>query len=156
MMAAVIGYGVSWIPIKLHQALQIPIYAWRRASEFSADRAMLAFAGNPEKAMKVVIRISGGGFKITDQINLEAYKNQIKEYYNLSQDPSAQSAMQTLLRIYSSHPFSSTRSYEFTKWSQSPQFSFLSKKIGTYDPRCPKCGAPMRPNTKICINGHFA
>ena len=132
------------------------LYAWKRASEFSADRAMLAFAGNPEKAMRVIIRLSAGGHRFTNNINIDVYKKQIEEYYALSQTLSLQSMMQKFLKILSFRPFASIRSHEFTKWSKTPKFSLLSRKIGTYDPRCPKCGAAMQRNTNICVNGHFS
>ncbi len=155
MMATVVDYGVSWIPSGLSSLLKLPLMRWRRMSEFSADRAALAFAGNVEKAMSVIVRISGGRVDYTKSVNFEAYREQLDEYQRIISEASVEKAMQDLLVLYASHPFASVRSYEFLKWSKTPAFELLSKKIGTFDPRCPKCGVAMKRNTNICLNGHF-
>ncbi len=155
MMATVVEFGVSWIPSTLSELVKLPIYRWKRMSEFSADRASLAFAGNVESAMNVMVRLSGGRYRYTQNINVDAYRQQLEEYRTITNDTTVEKSMQNMLIMYASHPFASVRSYEFIKWSKTSAFSLLSRKIGTYDPRCPQCGASMKGNTNICINGHF-
>jgi len=153
MMSVVIESGISWLP--LSDIFRLPIYRWRRMSEFSADRAAAIFAGNSQKVINLLIRLSGGRHAHTHDVNLAAYQEQVKEYQTIINDTNVESAMQTYLLAFATHPFSSMRSHEIIKWTEGAAFSFLSKTIGTYDMRCSRCNAPMQGNTNICTNGHF-
>ncbi|MDO5565052.1 MAG: M48 family metallopeptidase [Planctomycetia bacterium] len=155
MMSVIIGYGLSWIPTSLTELLKLPIYRWRRMSEFSADRAGAVFAGNAQKYLDIIIRLSGGKSEFTKRVNTAAYQEQVNEYDAILNDTAVESAMQSYLLLWSTHPFASMRSREILNWTKGATFSYLSKKVGTYSLQCPQCGAPMRGRTNICTNGHF-
>ncbi|MDO4571126.1 MAG: M48 family metallopeptidase [Planctomycetia bacterium] len=155
MISLVIGYGLSWIPTAVSELIKLPIYRWRRMSEYSADRAATVFAGNAQKVLNIMIRLSGGKYGFTKNISASAYQEQIQEYESILKDTTVESSMQTYLLLWATHPFASMRSHEILSWVKTPAFSYLSRKIGTYDPRCLQCGAGMRGSTSICTNGHL-
>lgn len=155
MVATCVELGMNWLPGSA--LLKLPIYRWKRVCEFSADRAALVFSGDLDKVLKTFVRLSGGRFKHTQNVNLDAYREQLEEYQSVLSDKAAEKLMQDFLVMYRTHPFTSVRSYELVKWSKSPECSYLSRKIGTFqEPRCPKCGAAaQRKGGRVCPNGHF-
>ena len=155
MMIHALGYGLSCLPLKLDKALEIPMYAWSRMSELSADRAALAWSGNVDSARRALTRILTTTGRLDSAINPDAYQAQIEEYENLIADQTLEKTFNMALDALQTHPTTVARVSEMNKWSQTSAFTYLSKKLGTYAPTCPKCGAPMRKNSQVCVNGHF-
>lgn len=99
--------GIALLPIRL--ALQ----EWSRKSELSADRAGLLTAQDRDQALRIYLKLAGGGLTTTDQISLPAFMEQAHEYEGYG---GLDAIYKILNMLDASHPFNTLRAAELDRW----------------------------------------
>ena len=114
--------GLRNLPILAGVALlpfQLALLEWYRKAEFSADRAGLLGVQDPEAAMRLFLRMAGGGPK-GDEENLEAFLVQAEEY------EANTGAMDLVWKVintaFRDHPFATVRVAELNRWLKSGEY----------------------------------
>jgi Zn-dependent protease with chaperone function len=105
--------GIALLPIRL------ALLEWSRKSELSADRAGLLSSQDLEHTLRVYLKLAGGGLTTQDQINLDAYMEQAREY----EDYGGLDAIYKILNMLdASHPFHTLRAAELEKWHKGGEY----------------------------------
>ncbi len=91
---------------------------WDRKSELSADRAGLLVVQNPELALRVNMKLAGGGS--TDNMDIDAFIAQAEEYR--SSGNVMDGVVKLLNLIGRTHPFPVLRLAELKKWVDSGDY----------------------------------
>jgi len=98
--------GIALLPIKL------ALLEWYRKSELSADRAGLLASQDQTAAMRVFLKLAGGGNM--QQMDLNAFMQQAGEYEERG------GALDTIYKILNTlgatHPFNTLRAAELKRW----------------------------------------
>ena len=98
--------GIALLPIKL------ALLEWYRKSELSADRAGLLASQDQTAAMRVFLKLAGGGNM--QQMDLNAFMEQAGEYEERG------GALDTIYKILNTlgatHPFNTLRAAELKRW----------------------------------------
>ena len=98
--------GIALLPIKL------ALLEWYRKSELSADRAGLLASQDQTAAMRVFLKLAGGGNM--QQMDLNAFMEQAGEYEERG------GALDTIYKILNTlgatHPFNTLRAAELRRW----------------------------------------
>jgi Zn-dependent protease with chaperone function len=89
---------------------------WMRRSELSADRVAAYVMGSSESVVRTMMRLSGGSARITDQVNMELYEQQIEEYLSSMDESKFNQVLQAWAIKDQSHPFPGIRVHEIKKW----------------------------------------
>lgn len=101
--------GIALLPIKL------ALLEWSRKSELSADRAGLLASQDAPAAMRLFLKLAGGGRAA--ETDLEAFLQQASEYEERG------GALDTIYKILNtlgaSHPFHTLRAAELKRWLDS-------------------------------------
>ena len=99
-------------------AITTALLEWDRKSELSADRAALLATQSPELAMRVQMKLAGGGN--TDQMDAAAFAEQAAEY---ERGGSMIDGVLKLLNLVGrTHPFPVLRLAELHKWMESGDY----------------------------------
>lgn len=130
------------------------IYAmlyWSRKSELSSDRCA-AIVTSPEIVARVQARLAGGPKSITSNINLEEWARQADKYDKLKNDGVWNKALNLLITMEKTHPFSAVRVREILKWKESTQYKNLmqSLAIAASSKKCGSCGKPVSNDWAFC------
>ena len=127
---------------------------WSRRAEYSADRAAVVYAQDPEIVKKALLRIHGGPISITENINLDAYLEQTEEFDENSSDSAFGKLLTTYLVKDRTHPFGTERIKEVIKWGNSAQYRMvlenLSSPAASSSAACPNCNRNVESNWKFC------
>jgi len=91
---------------------------WDRKSELSADRAGLLVVQDPELALRVNMKLAGGGH--TDEMDVDAFIAQAEEYR--SSGNVVDGVVKLLNLIGRTHPFPVLRLAELKKWVDSGDY----------------------------------
>jgi Zn-dependent protease with chaperone function len=94
---------------------------WDRKSELSADRAGLLVVQDPELALRVNMKLAGGG--LADQMNVDAFVAQAEEYR--SSGNVMDGVVKLLNLIGRTHPFPVLRLAELKKWVESGDYETI-------------------------------
>jgi Zn-dependent protease with chaperone function len=98
--------GIALLPIKL------ALLEWYRKSELSSDRAGLLVGQDRAAALRVFLKLAGGGKM--DQMNLDTFLEQAKEY---EQGGGPLDVIYKILNtLGASHPFNTLRAAELQRW----------------------------------------
>ncbi len=98
--------GIALLPIKL------ALLEWYRKSELSADRAGLLASQDPVAAMRVFMKLAGGGDMA--EMDLDAFMQQAREY---EESGGPLDVIYKVLNILSvTHPFHTLRAGELQRW----------------------------------------
>lgn len=146
------GEGIFGLVAALATPIKLGLFYWIRRSELSADRAAAVVMGSAKPVVDVMIRLAGGPRCLTENVNLELYMDQAKEY-DLLQNSTWNKALQSLAIMYSDHPFPAVRSREVSQWCADEQFQRLMAAAGTHlesGQRCPTCGHAIETGWKFC------
>lgn len=104
--------GIALLPVKL------ALLEWNRKSELSADRAGLLASQDPSAAMRVFLKLAGGGEM--KEMDLEAFLRQAQEYEEKG------GALDTIYKILNTlgatHPFHTLRAAELKRWIDSGRY----------------------------------
>ncbi|MEE2828175.1 MAG: M48 family metallopeptidase [Myxococcota bacterium] len=99
-------------------AITTALLEWDRKSELSSDRAGLLVVQDPELAMRVNMKLAGGGQ--TEQMDVEEFIRQSDEYRNSG---TVIDGMVKLLNLIGrTHPFPVLRLAELNKWVESGDY----------------------------------
>lgn len=124
-IASVFGAGIITEPLKW------ALTYWVRRSEFSADRVAAYVTGDADIVARTMMRLAGGGTKITASVNMEEFLRQAKEYNKFIKDSDKSSALQNWMIKDLDHPYPAIRAAEVLKWFTTSQaFGNSPKRIG--------------------------
>ncbi len=110
-------------------AITTALLEWDRKSELSADRAGLLVCQDPDVAMRVDMKLAGGGK--TDQMNVDEFLLQAEEYR------AGGSVVDSVLKLFRllarTHPFPVLRLAELKKWIDAGEYERILE--GEYEQR---------------------
>ncbi len=98
--------GIALLPVRF------ALLEWYRKSELSSDRAGLLASQDPQAALRMFLKMAGGGDM--KQMNLDAFLVQAKEYEE-SGGP-LDRIYQILNTLDRTHPFNTLRAAELQRW----------------------------------------
>ena len=117
--------GIALLPI------QIALLEWFRKSELSSDRAGLLAAQDPIAAMRMYLKMAGGGDM--SQMDLNAFLVQAKEYEETG--GALDRIFQILNTLGRTHPFNTLRAAELQRWIEAGHYERILN--GEYTRRGP-------------------
>src|SRR5712664_2779961 len=126
--------GIALLPIR------IALLEWFRKSELSSDRAGLLAVQDPQAAMRMHLKMAGGGDM--KQKNLDEFLVQAKDYEESG--GALDRIFQILNTLERTHPFSTLRAAELQRWIGAGQYERILN--GEYTRRGPD--ADNRPIDK--------
>ncbi len=121
ILALILYVGFSSLPFLAGIALLPVRYAlleWFRKSELSSDRAGLLASQDPQAALRMYLKMAGGGDM--KQMDLDAFLEQAKEYEE-SGGPMDR-IFQILNTLDRSHPFNTLRAAELQRWIEAGNY----------------------------------
>ena len=95
---------------------------WMRASELSADRAAILADGTDEKLLEMCMRFAGYPKDMREEMNVEAFIGQAKEYKEMIEKDGMNKAMDFMMHSMADHPLSALRAYEAREWCKSESY----------------------------------
>jgi Zn-dependent protease with chaperone function len=98
--------GIALLPIR------VGLLEWYRKSELSSDRAGLLASQDPTAALRMFLRMAGGGDR--SQMDLHAFLAQAKEYEDAGGP--LDRIFQILNTLDRTHPFNTLRAAELQRW----------------------------------------
>ena len=104
--------GLAILPIKL------ALLEWYRKSELSADRAGLLAAQDPRMAMRVFLKLAGGGD--AQETNVDAFMEQAREYEKSGGPLDTIYKVLNILAV--THPFHTLRAGELQRWAEGSEY----------------------------------
>jgi Zn-dependent protease with chaperone function len=143
ILALILYVGFSALPLLAGIALLPVRYAlleWYRKSELSSDRAGLLASQDPKAALRMFLKMAGGGDM--KQMDLDAFLVQAKEYEE-SGGP-LDRIFQILNTLDRTHPFNTLRAAELQRWIEAGNYERIVG--GEYTRRGPD--AEKRPVEK--------
>ncbi len=121
--------GIALLPVKL------ALLEWYRKSELSSDRAGLLGSQDPEAAVRIFLKLAGGG--TMGETDLESYRQQVKEYDEGGGPLDA--IYKVLNTLGASHPFNTIRAAEVQNWIESGAYQDILdgkyQRRGSEEPR---------------------
>jgi Zn-dependent protease with chaperone function len=117
--------------------IQFALLEWYRKSELSSDRAGLLASQDPTAAMRMFLKMAGGG-DVTE-MNLSAFLEQAKEYEESG--GALDRVFKILNTLPQSHPFNTLRAAELQRWIADGHYDRVLR--GEYTRRGPE--AEQRP-----------
>ncbi len=126
--------GIALLPIRF------ALLEWYRKSELSSDRAGLLASQDPTAALRMFLKMAGGGDM--SQMDLNAFLVQAKEYEETG--GALDRIFQILNTIDRTHPFNTLRAAELQRWIEAGEYDRIVR--GEYTRRGP--GAEQRPLDK--------
>lgn len=121
ILALILYVGFSSLPFLAGIALLPVRYAlleWYRKSEMSSDRAGLLASQDPQAALRMFLKMAGGGDM--KQMDLDAFLVQAKEYEE-SGGP-IDRILQILNTLDRTHPFNTLRAAELQRWIEAGNY----------------------------------
>jgi Zn-dependent protease with chaperone function len=139
--------------------LQLAFFHWLRCSEFSADRAALAYTEDPDLVARVMMRLAGGTSRIAEEVNLELFLKQAEEYEEYTDVSKWNKTLEFLTLSTMDHPLTAVRATEIEKWSKTPEYQSIITRLNAAKvtqsaaaavPACPHCGKPIAKSWTFC------
>lgn len=109
--------GIVLLPI------QLALLEWYRKSEMSADRTGLLASQDRVAAMRVFLKLAGGGSM--KEMNLDAFMEQAKEYEDMGGPVDA--IYKVLNTMGMTHPFHTLRAAELQRWIDGGTYDTILK-----------------------------
>jgi Zn-dependent protease with chaperone function len=131
---------VSWVPLGALglRAVLAALHEWRRKAELSCDRAGLLAGQDPAAALRVHMKLAGGGN--LDDLDITAFRAQGEEYLN---SPDVRDSLLKLLLLEArTHPFAVARAAELQRWVDEGAYTRILG--GDYPRRADDAGASVR------------
>ncbi|MGH9210941.1 MAG: M48 family metallopeptidase [Acidimicrobiales bacterium] len=139
---------LSWLPFGTLglRAIIAALYEWRRKAELSCDRAGLLAVQDPPAALRVHMKLAGGG-KL-DDLDITAFRAQGEEYLN---SPDVRDSVLKLLLLEArSHPFAVVRAAELQRWVDDGAYTGVLQ--GNYPRRGDPSDGQLRDDAKEATN----
>jgi len=142
------------------QALQLALLQWSRMSELTADRVGLLACQDMQAAIRVMMKWSGLPLKYYDNMNVESFVRQVKDFDELDYDK-LNLAGKFLATMSRTHPFTVIRTAELLRWIDSGEYNQviqrktidrLNKKYEGNSVFCRKCGFRLEGSEKFCVS----
>jgi Zn-dependent protease with chaperone function len=157
MAAAMVGAGEtvaanSVVGQAAGIAIQSTLANWYRKSEFTADRAAVAFFGDPEPLQRALFHLLGVPKWMPAEVSYSAFIEQAGEFDKITESKWDRFLARSL-ESGSSHPLPALRMRELTTWAQSPTFEQLMEIAKHGGPRglaCGQCGQRLSPEWRFC------
>ena len=113
--------SLAWLPFGALglRAIIAALHEWQRKAELSGDRAGLLAAQDPSAALRVLMKLAGGGR--LDDLDVTAFAQQGDEY--LASGDLRDSLLKFLLLEGRSHPFTVVRAAELRRWVDSGAYT---------------------------------
>jgi Zn-dependent protease with chaperone function len=138
-------------------------FHWYRQSELTADRAALLASQEPEAVLNTLMKLAGGSRKMYDQMNLDAFLQQGRDYEEMGKDALNQ-FYKMGMTLTTTHPFPAVRALQADEWAKGPEYAAILRgdysKMRDDNPppqaeafadtppddarKCPNCGATVR------------
>ena len=120
-------------------ALLSAFYEWRRKAELSSDRAALLVTDDLDAVMMTLVMLAGGSGTHAQEISLDEFKKQAKEYQALDDDGINQIYKFLLYNnlsqgIFTSHPFPVERVSFIEEWANSDEYHRIRNGDYAQDP----------------------
>ena len=100
----------------ISEPLQWALMYWVRRSEFSADRVAAHVTGDADIVARTMMRLAGGGTRITANVDMEQFVRQAADYQKFMKDSAKSKFLQNWMIKDSSHPYPAVRAAEVKKW----------------------------------------
>ncbi len=125
-IANILMLGTGLIPGGgfIAQRLQDQLMEWVRCAEFSCDRAALLVSQDPRIVASVMMKLTGGSPMIANQLNLDAFLDQARDYDRASEGELGQTIRQ-MQTAPLSHPLPVLRAREIDRWATSEVYRGL-------------------------------
>ncbi len=98
------------------EPLQWALMYWVRRSEFSADRVAAYVTNDADVVARTMMRLAGGGTKITAKVDMEQFVKQATDYQKFMKDSGKSKFLQNWMIKDASHPYPAVRASEVKKW----------------------------------------
>lgn len=150
--SATLGFGKL-----LSTGLSMALYNWMRMSEFTCDRAGLLVCQDTKVAAGTLVKMAGVPRKYFDDINVEEFIVQAKEFESFDYNALDKFA-KIMSTMWQSHPWIVMRAAEFFKWVDSGEYdevlgrertSSVSGTSGGSASHC-HCGAALVQEQRYC------
>ncbi|TVP61523.1 MAG: M48 family peptidase [Leptolyngbya sp. LCM1.Bin17] len=127
-LANLITLAASQLPLGevLAQNLQSQLMEWVRCAEFTCDRAALLVAQDPRIVASLLMKLCGGAPSLVDQLNVDAFIDQARDYDAISDD-SLGEALKQIRTQGLTHPVPVLRAREIDRWASSQEYFALVK-----------------------------
>jgi len=161
LLGAAVGDVTLGVGALVSKGLQIPLMHWSRMAEFTCDRAGLLVAQNIGVANTANMKIAGIPFSQKDQMNIECWRDQAREFMQYDYD-----TLKNIFKLWAlynpdttmSHPFGVMRAAELEKWVDDGSYDAVIRRetAGTAPSLaaggvvCQRCGSPVGPQTRFC------
>lgn len=149
---ALLGTGLTGL---ISIPLQTAFAYWMRCSEFSADRAAILCDGTPDKLTEMCMRFAGFDKDINQQMNLNAFMDQAREYRKLIKTNAINQAMEFMMFRNNSHPINVVRALEAMEWSKSENFIKSKQYFDSYKKDEKPTDFPISWNAKHFVNRNY-
>ncbi|MEM9244846.1 MAG: M48 family metallopeptidase [Cyanobacteria bacterium P01_F01_bin.153] len=118
-------FGIS--NILTNVALFSAFYEWKRKAELSSDRAALLVTDDLDAVMMTLIMLAGGSGSRAQEISLDEFKRQARDYQALDDDGLNQIYKFLLYNnlsqgVFTSHPFPVERVSFIEEWANSDEY----------------------------------
>ena len=100
----------------ISEPLQWALMYWIRRSEFSADRVAAYVTNDADVVARTMMRLAGGGTRITERVDMELFVKQAAEYQKFMKDSGKSKFLQNWMIKDMSHPYPAVRAAEVKKW----------------------------------------
>ncbi len=133
---------------------EIALLDWYRKSELTADRAAVAYLGDPEPMQRALFRVIGVPKWMPGEVSYTAILEQADEFDQITESSGWDRYLAETVVESGSHPIPAIRMRELTIWAQSDTFQQLLRiaKIGRLEQRvgCSQCGQELAPEWRFC------
>lgn len=148
------GSVVKAVAMLATSQVQPAMLNWYRKSELTADRAAVAFFGNPEPMQRALYRMLGVPKWMPGDLSYAAFLEQVDEFDKVTETSKWDRYLARGVESDSTHPMPTIRIRELTKWASSDQFNQLMEIAGP-DHRadrasCGHCGIAMPLDWRFC------
>ncbi|GIG58957.1 hypothetical protein Lfu02_33290 [Longispora fulva] len=134
-------------------AVQAKLMDWYRKSELSADRAAIAFIGDVDVWLRVLMRFAGGVLPVHDgEYSILDFSAQAADYEALMDSRWERALAWTGNGGMVTHPYPAVRAREAQLWMSGSGFAALAAAGRAVRElrRCGRCGRPMPADAQFC------
>ena len=119
----------------LPKPIKVALNYWYAKSELSADRVASLVCGDAKTVIVAEMKLAGVGYGmpdcLADNMDLEAWAEQMDEIEAIGKDNKKDGIVQTILAATNFHAISALRVRELLKWVKSPEFAGIKEQIDT-------------------------
>jgi Zn-dependent protease with chaperone function len=122
MLAIILAFGLHNLPFLTGFALlpiRLALQEWSRKSELSSDRAALLACQEPDDVISLFLKASGGTITSQNELDLDAYKDQIQSY---GTNDNVDAIFKLLNLLDQTHPFHTLRAAALDRWSKTDEY----------------------------------